>query len=104
MALPAERLFAAEAIEFLAAAVPLPDAVVELPNEDRVVRDLDEVLCLAQLPLAFAQRILDPQPLGDVDEGDDDAVDPVVDRPVRPQPDVEPAAVAAADLALDRGE
>ena len=61
-------------------------------------------LLLPQLLLAVAQRLLDLQPVGDVDEGDDHAVDLVLDRAIGPQANVVPAAVAAAHLAPDRGE
>ena len=61
------------------------------------------LLHLSQPLFAFPQRLLDLAALGDIDEGDDDAVDLVVDRPIGAQANVVPAVIAAADLPLDRG-
>ena len=71
----AERLVARIAVELFAAAVPRDDAAVELPYEDRIARELDQLLLLAQLPLALPRGFLNVTALGHVDERDDDAVD-----------------------------
>ena len=53
--------------------------------------------------LRFAQRLADAAPLADVDEGEDDAADPVLAAAVWAQPREEPARLEA-HLALDRRE
>jgi len=68
------------------------------------VRQVDKVLLLSQTLSAFAQRLLDLMAVRYVDEGDDHAVDLVVDRAIGPQPHVVPAPGAAADFAPHRGE
>src|SRR6185312_201772 len=100
----AHRFAAGEAKEPLAAPVPFEDAVIEIPDEDRVSRQIDKPLLLAQAALALAQRLLDVQALGDVEESDDHAVDLVVDRPVGPDAHIDPTAIAAADFVPDRGQ
>ena len=77
---------------------------VEVPDEDRLARQLDQPLLLPQLVLAAAQRLFDSAPLGDVDERDDHAVDLVVDGAVGAHAHVVPAIVLAANLTPHRCE
>src|SRR5262249_50434163 len=64
----ADRLSPRITVELFASAVPFDDAAVELPDEDRRARKLDQPLLLAKLALALAQRLLDLEPVGHVDE------------------------------------
>jgi hypothetical protein len=100
----AEGLLARIAVKLLAPAVPVDDAAVEIPHENRVAREFDQMLLLAEPPLAFPQLLLDLVALGNIDEGEHHAVDLVIDRAVGPQAHVVPAPAAAADFAPDRGE
>jgi hypothetical protein len=74
------------------------DAAAEVGVDDARRRLRDDG---AKERFRLVQRLADPTPVGDVDEGEDDAADPVVAGPVRPQPRQQPA-IAEADLALDR--
>ena len=94
----------AVAEQLLAAAVPLDDAVVEVPDADRLARHLDELGHLPQAFLALPQGVLGRPPLRHVDEGDDDAVDPIIDGAVGSQSHQIPAPGPAADFPLDGHE
>src|SRR5262249_28731112 len=75
--------------------------VVEIPHEDGFAGELDELLLLAELLLAVAQRLLEVSTFGDIDERDDDAADLIIDRSIGPHPHQIPALRAGVDLALD---
>ena len=73
-----------------------PAVEVEVGDAGRGLRDDG-----AKERLRLAQRFADAAPLADVDEGEDDAADPVLAAAVGPQAGEQPA-LAEADLALDR--
>src|SRR4051812_12406190 len=77
---PADRFRGRIAIEFCAAAIPVGDLASKFPYEDRLARILDQALLLAQPALALAQSFFDIAPFGNVDKGDYDAIDAVVNR------------------------
>jgi hypothetical protein len=84
------------------AAIPAGDAAVEVEREDRVVGDVVEDQRLPALGLAEGVR--GAFPLGDIDEGDDDAGDVVVDGAVRERAAEVGAAGVADDLLLEGDE
>src|SRR5215510_11920750 len=100
----AYRLLRRIAIQLLAAPIPFENAAAGFPYENRHSCKLYQAFLLAQLALAFAQRLLHMTPFRDIDKCDDDAIDLVIDGPVRPHAHVVPEIVSATDLPTNRHE
>jgi hypothetical protein len=70
----------------------------EFPHENGYSRKVQQAFLLTQLALALPQRLLHMAPLRDIDECDDDAIDLVIDGPVRTDAHVVPPISAALDF------
>src|SRR6266576_3919391 len=92
------------AVKVEATPVPLDDAAVEIPHKDRLPRKLYQALFLEEILLAVTEGLLDLQAFGNIHERNNDTVDLVFDRTVRPQPNIVPSSAAAFDFTTDRGE
>src|SRR5262249_12595626 len=77
-----QRLRVAIAVKLLAAAIPLQNSSIEIPDEDRLARKLNQSLLLPQPLLALPEALLDLLPLCGVHEGYDHTINFVVYGPV----------------------
>src|SRR5215471_21777150 len=92
------HLVAAVAVQFFAAAVPINNCAVEIPDEYGIARKVNELLLLTEPALTHPERIFRMTPVRHVDEGEDDAVDLVIDGAIWAQTNVVPAMISAANF------
>src|SRR5215472_2209026 len=98
----ANRFVASITVNFFAGAIPDQDSPLRIEHDD--ISQLEDFSLLAKLGSLLFELLFGAFAIGDVNEGEDHAVDLIVYCAIRCEPREEPESVCAFHFSLDRLE